>query len=495
MGALARITKSIGLRTGTEAFKKVVNLLFVAFVARQLGPAGLGRYSFLLVLTGILALVADCGFSTLMLREVATRPRQTRKLLGASLVTKGFLSGCVFGLLWVVLRGLSAAGGPVDRPIVGYTEAFFFAGYSILLSFMELSNALLVVDQRLDLDLLTNVVQRGGSVLLGALFVTMGMGVGGIGKAFVLATALAAGLSLWIVTRRSGRPELSLDLRLISSLLKEAVPLALTLFFSFVYFRIDQVMLRVMRSEAELGWYSAAYRLLEVVVVVPSVLMLIALPGLSRLYKESSSRLGEVSRQLVMMLFSAGMAVAVVGALVAPKIVLLFGKQFVGESARALSILIWTAIPIFCNFVLTTVLIAIGKQTKIVICFVVGSVANIGLNLVLIPRYGYAGAAAATVATELLLLLYASSYVSRYLVRVRLFALVWRPVCAAMLAGLGTMLVPGASRGFVCAGVWLGIYAVFLLLFKAVNREQVELLRGLALPREAAELIGPFDAG
>jgi len=479
MRSIGGLVKSVAFRTGTEAFKKLVNLGFVVFVARKLGAEGLGRYSFLLVLTSILGIIADCGFSTLMLREIATRRNEARRLLGASIIMKSFLSGVTFGLVWVVIRLLHSSASAGAGSGVGYTEAYLFAAYSVLLSFMEMFNAFFVVDQRLDLDAVTNVIQRGGAVLLGIALVLVGMNVEGIGLAFAVATGVAAIVALWMVGRRFGSPVFRIKLALCKSLLKEAVPLALTLFFSAVYFKIDQVMLGWMRSETELGWYSAAYRVFEVTALIPSILMLIVLPVFSRLAKESKEVLVRAGQQMLALLLTLGIAVSVVVALAAPRIVALFGRDFGLESSEALSILIWTAVPIFCNFVLTTILITIGRQTRLAHCFMLGAALNIALNWVAIPRWGYLGAAWSTVVTELVLFGLVVYFLGRYLSGWKLRAFLLRPLASALLAaGIALVLGLGSNRP-VFAAVWLAMFGAGIVALRAINLRELALLRGI----------------
>ncbi len=493
---LRKLGKNVAFRTGTEAFKKLVNLGFVVFVARRLGADGLGRYSFLLVLTSILGLVADCGFSTLMLREVATRRDEARRLLGASIVLKALLSGIVFGLLWVVVFGLNATSGEAANGMMsGYTEAYLFVAYCILLSFMEMFNAFFVVDQRLDLDAVTNIVQRGGAVLLGVVLVLYGWDIRGIGYAFAAATAVAAALAFGMVVRRFGRPVFRADLSLFKSLLKDAIPLALTLFFSSVYFRIDQVMLGWMRSETELGWYSAAYRVFEVSALAPSILMLIALPIFSRLVRGSTEILSRVGQQILVVLLTLGIAVSVVVTLAAPNIIMLFGKDFGTESSRALMVLMWTAVPIFCNFVLTTLLIAIGKQVTLMYCFAAGAAINILLNSVMIPRWGYLGAAASTLITEILLFALVAHFLGRCLSGWRLRAVLLRPFAVAVLAAAPAYFLGLWDNRLAFAALWLVLFGAGVAVSRAINWRELALLRGVADIPLHSDVGNPGDGG
>ncbi len=142
---------------------------------------------------------------------------------------------------------------------------------------------------------------------------------------------------------------------------------------------------------------------------------------------------------------------------------ILGGSAFLPDSAIALTILIWS-IPIgFVNSVTQYVLIAVGQQRFLTGAFVIGVVFNVGANLLLIPRYGYAGAAVVTVLSEISLLIPFYFAVRRHVARLPWLDLVWRQVAAA--AGMGATAALLRNMELVAAGLSVLVYVGLLLAF------------------------------
>jgi O-antigen/teichoic acid export membrane protein len=90
-----------------------------------------------------------------------------------------------------------------------------------------------------------------------------------------------------------------LNLSFWKQILRESLPLALTVIFTVIYFKIDVVMLSLIRGDnSEIGWYSAAMRLMELVGVLPALIVSALFPIVSSLYKESIDSLRKVSKHL-----------------------------------------------------------------------------------------------------------------------------------------------------------------------------------------------------
>src|SRR5690606_13169715 len=113
-------------------------------------------------------------------------------------------------------------------------------------------------------------------------------------------------------------------------------------------------------------------------------------------------RVGDQTLRLLLVLI--GPVVAGLYAFADPIVRLVFGAEYAG-AAPALQIMTWTLVPIYANAVLTHLLIAAGRQAAMMWTSSGAAVANVGLNLLMIPRMGVLGAAIATLLTEGMLLL------------------------------------------------------------------------------------------
>jgi O-antigen/teichoic acid export membrane protein len=182
---------------------------------------------------------------------------------------------------------------------------------------------------------------------------------------------------------------------LIKRILKHSWPLAVTALFGGLYHRFDQVLLHAFSASRDVGNYVASVNLTEVLGVFPVALMSSAFPILckvSRQTDEFMKYLGFCYRSLISAVF--GLCLAVSFAAV-PIVGLIYGRDFSG-AAPILVVLIWSEVFVFFGVVISNAIIALGSEKYNPIAAAGGAILNVGLNLLLIPKWGGIGAAWAT---------------------------------------------------------------------------------------------------
>jgi O-antigen/teichoic acid export membrane protein len=251
-------------------------------------------------------------------------------------------------------------------------------------------------------------------------------------RSFVLARGAAAGLSalavLFVAQRDSGllafagirAAELVLGALLVvvaylaasnspglgrfnwtlaRSLLRKSWPLTLSSFGALIYLKIDQAMLAAMVGPAEVGIYSVAAQLSEVWYFVPVAIATSVFPRLLESRQISAARYAADQQRLYDVLATLGLLSALTVTLLSPFIIdLLYGPRY-AASAPVLSLHVWAAVFIFMRAALSKWLIAEELYLFSLLAHGVGALANVLLNMLLIPRFGAMGAAAATVAS------------------------------------------------------------------------------------------------
>jgi PST family polysaccharide transporter len=181
-------------------------------------------------------------------------------------------------------------------------------------------------------------------------------------------------------------------------MLSNSFPIAFTSLLAMIYLRIDQVMLHKMVSDSVLGQYVAAVRVSELFEMLPAAFMFTVAPILSVSVVDPEKFRAYVDRAFrYFMIAAAGLCVFMtIGAKLIVRV--LYGQQFL-PAAPLLTVLIWSEIAVFFSAVVVNALIASNEQRLLPIPTIFGAAINVGLNLVLIPRYGAIGAAWATLAS------------------------------------------------------------------------------------------------
>jgi O-antigen/teichoic acid export membrane protein len=170
-------------------------------------------------------------------------------------------------------------------------------------------------------------------------------------------------------------------------------------------FQMLQWMLPASIRDVEIGYYGAAYRVPQLVERLPLLVMATIFPIMSQLSVASPIRLQQLYHQTLrnFALIAAPMVAIVTWQ--APMMLRLLCGPGYEPAVPMLRLLVWSSAFVYVAVVAGNLLIAIGHQGASLRAWVIAAPINIGLNLMLIPRYGARGAAASTSVSFLIVLL------------------------------------------------------------------------------------------
>lgn len=187
-------------------------------------------------------------------------------------------------------------------------------------------------------------------------------------------------------------------------------PLLLAFGFSIatsIYINLDTVMLGYLTDEREVGLYTASIRIVKIVVVLVTTLGFVLIPRISYYIEngkhEEFRRIAKMSSNFTFLLGFPSM----VGLFIlAPEIILAFAGEDFFEATTAMRILVPIILVLsYSNFTGIQILYPHSKEKIVLISVLIGAVVNISLNFLLIPKYGYEGAAVATLIAETIVLI------------------------------------------------------------------------------------------
>jgi len=378
-----------------SAGSAVILLALLIVAGRLLGDADYGKFSFALALATIFETFIDFGLKEVATRSVARDGTIARRLVSNTLGLKLVLAITTMTALVLVARVLRA-----DEDV--RLACYLLGVSSVLRSYLLTARHLLMGLERFELDSIVVLADRLLLLTFGAGTLWLGYGVVGLALSFVLARTLTVALAYGLSASQIGRFGFAFELPYWRELQARALPLGAFAIVLFLYNYIDIVMLGVLRTDAETGLYSAAYRVYEGLSNVPSILYAVLMPRLALYYTQDPARHRRLARQGMVMAALLGVPVAAVAFVAAgPGIVLLFGRAY-AESAGVLQILAVGLLFVFPLFVLHAEAISANAERLPLRTAAVGCIANVGLNAFLIPWYGMYGAALATVIGECL---------------------------------------------------------------------------------------------
>jgi O-antigen/teichoic acid export membrane protein len=383
-------------------------LVLLLIAGRYLGVEDYGRFMYALALTTIIETVMDIGLAHVTVRAVARdregAPALFRHVLGLKVVW------IAIGLVLVFLTPPLLRD---DRVVIHL--CYLLGISSAVRSYFLTARGLLQGMNRFDLEAVTVVSDRILLLIFGTATLVMGYDVLGLGVAFVAARlTVFAGVTV-LLRRLLGNTRPTYDREAWRVLQAAAIPLGFFMISVNLYSYVDTVILGAMRSNAETGYYGAAYRVYEGLTYPPSIVASLVTPRLSFLFVHERHRVRALLTRVVSGAAIMGVVLGGAGVVAAaPLVTFLFGSDF-AAAAMPLRILSGGAVFVFCTWILHAAAIATNLDRRLFLTTVIGLGTNVLLNVLFIPRWGMNGAASATVIAEALTVALLLSQLRRHL--------------------------------------------------------------------------------
>jgi O-antigen/teichoic acid export membrane protein len=393
------LSRRVAWNTVAQSAARVVTLalaiLTTFLLTRHLGVSGYGVYVTVAAYVPFFVIFFDAGMTAYVVRSLSTDQAGSdlfREALGLRIALT--LPTTLIALVVAVV-----AYGGADEAITRNAIAIALP----MILFMTVASATNALFQaRLEMDRVA-LAEIGGQLVATALIVAVVLSdlsvYAAVAAAVVGTFANMALLLLFAGRITSVRPLLRPARWRV--LVRQALPLGLSIMVAVVYFRADAVLLSLLKGAEAVGIYGVAYRLLEAVVAFPGFLYVSVFPLLSQAAgRRDFEHLRDVTQRAFDVLLLAAIPVVCGTFVLAPQIVdALAGERF-GAAVTPLRIVIAGAGLMFVNGLFAYVLIAVDRQVALLWTGVATLVFNVGLNLALIPRYSYNAAAAVATASE-----------------------------------------------------------------------------------------------
>jgi len=313
-------------------------------------------------------------------------------------------------------------------------------------------------------------------ISLAIVVLLLGYGLIELALVFLISGAIDVLLSLFICEKKFLKANLILNYTFFKDTIKIAFPLCMLSIFAIIYVRIDTVMLSIMKGDAVVGWYNAAYFLIQGFGPISHLFMTALFPVMAHYYVKSKNLLLMTYEKSYSYLFILGLPIATGISLLADKfIILIYGPTFV-NSIIALRILSWDVPLAFLYCCSAFLLVSIDKQKQMAIISGSTALVNIILNLILIPPYSYVGSSIATIAAEGYLVIMYLYLGSRYEYKLPLTKIFIKPILACIVMGV-FLVVFHNYHIFLLVIIAIFIYFGILLLIKGISKEDILLFK------------------
>lgn len=439
------------------------------FLLRGLSVDDFGRYATVAALLAVVSALSDAGLTAVGVRELSL-------LEGAG--ERGDLLGNLVTLR--ILLGLTAiAAAVVFALIAGYdrvmVEGVVLGGIGVLLINTQATMiAPLSVDLRIGRIAIVEFLRYAITFLSIAVLSLAGASLLPYFAVQVLVGLIVLALTPVLLRSTAGLMP-RLDRRAVGRLVRDAAPVGVALAMNVLYLRLLVLLVQLQTSQHETGLYGTAFRVIELFVTVPPLVIGVAIPVLAVAAAEDTGRLARGVQSLVEVSAVVTIGVSLVIAVVATPAVTLLGTEKYAGAGEMLRIQVWALVPLALGSVLSFAVLSLRRQAEIAVANAAALVTVLVAGTTLIHYYQGIGASITGILAETVL----TAVLAWRLARVDTSILpslgfVWRPLVAVALAST-TLLLPVSD--WVIGALAAVVYLAVALAVRAFPPELLHALR------------------
>jgi len=466
---LARVTENLfTLSIGIVTQKLLGGLLFVV-LARYVGEADIGKYGLANSFSALFILFADMGLETIAIRSVTQHRAHASTYLVHTAVLRGAMAVFTFVIMGI---GILWADFPDDKTAI----LWLVAG---AISIGNMAGGFRWVFRAYEKFRYETVLIAGESLLMfagGLVILNIGLGIVAFSTVrllFAILISLAAiGLAVRLI-----RPAFVWDWHFARILLLSGLPIMALNLFDQALFNLDNVLLNMISGDIESGRYTAAYRLITMLLIIPGLFNMAVFPAIIQASNNSEEFIRIVERSLRYTLI-IGLGVSIFVTVHASSLIhLLYSDRF-SDAASMLQILVWMFLFHTISVVGINIAYSYHQEKAILTINGIGLLCNVILNGLMIPSWGGEGAAIAAILSRGLICLMMLVVLHRYVQGLSIGRIGLRPMLAG---GMSLMVMILAAKLPIVIEILLGVlaYGASLWVLQAITQQDIRLFSGL----------------
>ncbi len=465
-----RVFRNTAVLSMARIIERLSGLALTLLISRQLGASALGIYGTVMAYYGVVAIAGNAGTTNLLIRELAQdRTRTPSYVTHASVMATGFVL-VMMAIVWSVI------------PYLGYPADLRHGLALIVLALLPgtlntIQEAVFIAHGRVEFETATTFVSS--LVLVGTSFVLVlhGHGVVTLVAAFVVVEFAVTVVYFVLINRYIARLHFEFRRTVAIEILSKIKAFAASSVVAGVFARPEILILSLVGSTTEVGYYSGARKVVDLLGFVPEVYATNVYPALSRSFDARDGRAQEIQNLATRYLLSLALPVSVGLFVAAPGIIQgFFGSSF-HDAVPLLRIMAFSYGLGTLHDLLWRVLAARGDQAQTLRLLLITTFFRLAGGVALITAFHGTGAAITITLTLLLHDVLLARAVRADGTRISLVRLGWRFAGGAALMGLVCFALQRAAPLWVVVPLAVVVYLVLILAFRAFSPDEVAAIK------------------
>lgn len=463
------LAKNTTLFASAMAVQKVLSFLYFTMVARSIGVANMGKYSFALSFSTIFAMFLDLGVTQILIRESAVNKESSQKYLSTVIGFKLLASIIIYGAVVLIAN------------LLGYPEItkelVYIAGIVMLIDSFTLSfYGVIRGHQNLTLESIGIIINQAIILVVGFFVLMLNLGLQALMGVYLVGSIINFIYSFVLLKIKFKiSPSIDFNWTRIKQILILAIPFAIAGIFIRIYSSMDVIILSKISGDHAVGIYSIATKILFALQFVAMAFSATLYPAFSHYFVHSKELLAKNFTKSIYYLLILSLPLVTGVIFIADKVIVpVFGKAY-EPTILPLQIIIGSLVLIFVCFPVGAMLNACNKQTRNTVNLGIVAGFNIIINLILIPLYSYIGAAIATLLSYGLLFILGIIVVDKIVVYDKKYLIISliKNIFSSAVMAMFIIFTKNHLHFVIVIPVAAIIYFVTLYIVRGFNKEDI----------------------
>jgi O-antigen/teichoic acid export membrane protein len=462
------LAKNFSIQTIGKVLSILIGLATIAIITRALGTERFGEYTTAVTYLQFFGILVDFGLSLTLLVMISEKGADEEKITGNFLglrLVSGFL---LFGLAPIVILAFPWSVTIKQAVVFGSLAYFLMGGATLLMGVFQKHEAMLRAS-------LGELLNRLVLLVTIAVLAWMNFGVVAFIAAAVLANAIWFVAMIWFA-KPFVHIKPQFDLTTWKQIFSRSWPIALSIFFNLMYLKGDILLLSLFRSQTEVGLYGVAYRVIDILTVIPMMFMGLLLPSLTLAWTNGDHEQFRQRLSRAFDLFMIFVIPVIAGAqIVGVELIQLIAGTGYDESGEILKILSLALFGVFVGTLFGHLIVALNKQRAMIFGYATAAALTLAGYFYAIPKFGMYGAAWMTVFSEVFIAIITCIVVYRTSRALPHMAVFIKTVIASLVMYGFLLILPPMP---VLIDILLAslVYLLVMVAIKGIRREDIQLL-------------------
>jgi O-antigen/teichoic acid export membrane protein len=388
-----KYSKNISWLFFERILRITVGLFVSVWVAKYLGPKQFGFFSYTLSFVGLFAFIATISHNSIVVRELVKNPNYNDEIVSTAFWLR--IMGAMLGILITLAVSINLTSNDrfINILILIIASSTIFQSFNVVDDYFQskVMNKFVVITNVISLFL--------SSVIKIILILNDAPLIAFVWVVFFDNFILASGFIYFYIKLNSKFKikNLKFNSKTAILLLKDSWPLMISSAAIMIHIKVDQVIIKEILGLEAVGQYAAAARVSEAWYFIPSVLTASFFPAIINAKKNNEELYNSRLQKLYDIMVWIAIAIAIPMIFLSDWLIeILYGYQY-SEAGNVLMIHIWAGVFVSLGLASNSWLICEKLQKFLMVNTFIATITNIGLNYILIPKFGIVGAAWATI--------------------------------------------------------------------------------------------------